>query len=133
MEIKPTYVTFKQAKKLKEKGFEIDTDEFLFCKDEVNNIEEHQIKNRDVIYNGGLLYLLNEDEYRIYEQWQVVEWLDKKYNQYIHIQKHTRNGLKCYSPFINNKTVKKDVFFNDFDTPQEAYSAAFDYILNNLL
>jgi hypothetical protein len=132
MEIKPTYVTFKQAKKLKEKGFEIDTDKFLFCKDEVNNIKEHQIKNRDVIYNGGLLYLLNEDEYRIYEQWQVVEWIESNFKLYIDTTcvNSTRGDNFAYQIHKNNDTVKSKT---GFDTRKEAYSAAFDYILNNLL
>jgi len=128
MEIKPTYVTFKQAKLLPN-----DFENVAFACYYKGEFYAH----KNLLNVSGVkenLHPIDKNEVVLApEQWQVVEWLDKKYNQYIHIQKHTRNGLKCYSPFINNKTVKKDVFFNDFDTPQEAYSAAFDYILNNLL
>ena len=87
MEIKPTYISFEQAKWLKEKAFEIDTEEVLFYRDEINNIEEHQIKNRDVIYNGSSInykvddievflgksvYFDYEDKYPI----QVKEYFD---------------------------------------------------------
>jgi hypothetical protein len=125
MEIKPTYVTFEQAKILADKKFLVHT-RYGYTKDGVLERPHYGESYINLDFENSVTYSAPE-------QWQVVEWLDKKYNQYIHIQKHTRNGLKCYSPFINNKTVKKDVFFNDFDTPQEAYSAAFDYILNNLL
>jgi hypothetical protein len=142
-EIKPTYVTFEQAKWLKEKGYEIDTDEVLFCRDEINNIEEHQLKNRDVIYNAtSINYKVGENEYRIYHQWEFVEWLrithgiwvsvniamDDKWYFELYNLKDKRNA----EIIIEDEVVIANV--TDFhNSPQEAYSAAFDYILNNLI
>jgi hypothetical protein len=145
--IEPRYVTFGQAKLLKEKGFDVKCSRYY----------EYALKSRknkedgysgpfgwkkgelnlqvDTFINGGYMDVSNESWYlcAVPEQWQVVEWLDKIHNTYIHVQKHTRNGLRCYSPFIDNEPVKKDAFFNDFDSPQEAYSAAIDYILKELI
>jgi len=122
-EIEPTYITFEQAKWLKKKGFNVEV-EGLFFDGEFINIFPKKANNTDFAstrYNSAP------------EQWQVVEWLDRNNDLYVHVQKHIRNGLKCYSPFINNVMVKGDVFFNDFDSQEEAYSAAFNYIQQNNL
>jgi hypothetical protein len=149
MEIKPTYVTFDQAKWLKEKRFEINTENVLFYTDEVNNLEEHQIKNRDVIYDGSLFYKVDENEYRTYEQWQVLEWLRINHGIWVevnygiyHAVKGTFSDTDLYGFYFTIKSIdEKDVYIfgdeedivNWFDSPQEAYSEAFDYVLNNLI
>ena len=119
MEIKPTYVTFEQAKILADKKFLVHT-RYGYTKDGVLERPHY-----------GETYVNSDFEnsvtYSAPEQWQVVEWLDKVHNLYINVRKHTRNGLKSYSPYIDYTPVK-DVFLNDFDTPQEAYSVAFNYI-----
>jgi hypothetical protein len=131
--MEPKYVTFEQAKWLKEKGYEIDTDEVLFCRDEINNIEEHQIKNRAVIYNGGISYIVDEDEYRVYEQHQVVEWLRVEHDIWIGVMPDVGMDLiytyKIYSVEVGGERCLANG--NNYDTPHEAYSAAFDYIKDN--
>ena len=132
MEIKPTYISFEQAKWLKEKAFEIDTEEVLFYRDEINNIEEHQIKNRDVIYNGSSInYKVDEDEYRTYHQWEVCEWLRVKHGIWVEIVKPVRQKLFRFNIDVNDQNIFTSVV--SFKAPQEAYSAAFDYIKNNNL
>ena len=64
---------------------------------------------------------------------EVVMWLYEKHGIWIEVRKHTRNGLLCFSPYIDNSPIKKDVFFNDYDSPTEAYSAVIEYILKNLI
>jgi len=140
MRIEPQYVTFEQAKLLKGKGFDEECVRFYVkSNSKIFGIDEHgryyPIKNKPKkLWVVGNVAVQNVKNIILApEQWQVVEWLDKIHNTYIHVQKHTRNGLRCYSPFIDNEPVKKDAFFNDFDSPQEAYSAAIDYILKELI
>jgi len=130
--IEPTYTTFEQSKLLKEKGIEIPTDECLFFVDDINNHEEHQIKNRDDVFDGGIGYNVAENEYRVYHQWELVEWLRVKHSIWISVQPNepfTDNDW-CNNIFIN---LKLQFAFEGYSSPQEAYSAAFDYVLNNLI
>ena len=134
MEIKPTYISFEQAKWLKEKAFEIDTEEVLFYRDEINNIEEHQIKNRDVIYNGSSInYKVDEDEYRTYHQWEVCEWLRVNHGIWVYVLKGKASDNYGYR--IQDVDGDKSCYEVNFTkvNPQEAYSAAFDYIKDNNL
>lgn len=64
---------------------------------------------------------------------EVVMWLYEKHGIWIEVRKHTRNGLRCFSPYIDNRPVKEDVFFNDYDTPTEAYEADIEYVLTKLI
>jgi hypothetical protein len=154
--MEPKYITFEQAKWLKEKGYEIDSNEVLFCRDEINNIEEHQIKNRDVIRARGIGYILDDDEYRVYEQHQVVDWLRVEHGIWILVLPQEQSGVDfrednskypyhalffsiikyeedySYKELINTSNNEGKLFLH-FNTPQEAYSAAFDYIKNNNL
>jgi hypothetical protein len=134
-EIKPTYITFEQAKWLKEKGYEIDTDEILFCRDEINNIEEHQLKNRDVIYNAtSINYKVGENEYRIYHQWEFVEWLRVNHGIWVEVRYYEFYKVFIYEIVgLNNGKGTTSKGISHFYSPQEAYSAAFNYIFNNNL
>ena len=119
-EIKPPYVTFEQAKWLKEKEWNIKCKKY---------------------YNGSLLQTSKgsglKECYRVYapEQHQVVEWLLKHYD--IWIVTNFANKTQWYFDFNKfgfdgkNKSIYKSDY--NYDTPQEAYSAAFDYIKNNNL
>ena len=132
--IKPTYVTFEQAKLLKEKGFDlrikqwyVSKETILFLYDEDNTL-------------GWCNRNLPKNEYSAPEQWQVVEWLRIKHGVWI-LALPTINGYFAYKiidvQMNPEKHIErppyKDVSANDYKTPQEAYSAAFDYILTNLI
>jgi hypothetical protein len=119
MNIQPTHVTFKQAKLLKEKGFD----------GKCNSV---------YTTDGNILLGVNVNLLdRIYapEQWQVVEWL--RVNHSIHIEvllaedypwdKFYYRAMRIGGYF----TLSHDGVHRE--TPQEAYSAAFDYVLNNLI
>jgi hypothetical protein len=106
-EIKPHYVTFEQAKLLKEKGF----DDY------------------------------NEHIYRP-QQWQVVEWLRVEKEVWIQIMKYNYltkeyDSHDYYYRIYNWKGPVQIRQFHkyseDYTSPQEAYSAAFDYILENII
>lgn len=129
------YTTYEQAKWLKEKGYEIATDEVLFCRDEINNIEEHQIKNRDVIYNGGTFYVVDEDEYRVYEQHQVVDWLLEEHGIWVSVSQVQQQDTFTWEVVQSNKEKWYSIDWcgDDFGSPKDAYSSAFDYIRENVL
>ncbi|HNT70581.1 MAG TPA: hypothetical protein PKI83_02870, partial [Bacteroidales bacterium] len=76
MEIKPTYVTFEQAKWLKEIGFDIYSNVAYNGKGEV--------LDESPTYNKEYYMTLKDFIYRP-EQWQVVEWLRVKHSIWISV------------------------------------------------
>lgn len=141
MEIEPTYLTFEQAKLLKEKGFD------LPCKQRFWVGYENQEHFQDNCTNEN--WNNYDDSSTIYysapEQWQVVEWLRINHNidlqvicNYSKLGRTYRMGII----FINKKNKIDTIFirpkdyeheFIEFNSPQEAYSAAFDYVLKELI
>lgn len=109
-EIKPSYVSFNTAKRLKEKGFNVPT-KYRFNPDKLFENE-----SLDVIDWNRLGFTSRP------EQWQVVEWLRVKYDIWIEV--YYDNNKKEYYTVLNGEEYI-------FQSPQEAYSTAFDYILNN--
>jgi hypothetical protein len=147
-EIKPTYVDFKTAKWLKEKGFNEPCDsiykedgEFQSYKN-FGDIRTHFKNNEPINPKTWHRYDTSAPE-----QWQVVEWL--RVNHGIWITPIPRLNSWIFS-IVEVKTSNHysliDIDFygdNDYLTskgiptimmsPQEAYSAAFDYIKDNEL
>jgi hypothetical protein len=110
--IDPQYVRFDTAKLLKEKGF----------------------ANIQIDY--GLNQMLNQSNPP--EQWQVVEWL--RVNHGIWVSVNIAMDDKWYFELYNLKDKRNAEIIiegenvTDFhNSPQEAYSVAFDDILNNLI
>jgi hypothetical protein len=125
-EIKPTYVTFEQAKWLKEKGFNEQLPS-IFLDGELE-ILRSPISNNEFTTSRS---------YSASEQWQVVEWLRVNHGIWVSCYP-TSNPLKCqFRIYKNNNGVMSQVYDDymgkEFNSPQEAYSAAFDYVLNNSL
>ena len=130
--IQPTYATFEQAKLLKEKEWRQRTK--MVWLDSLGNQHLREV---------DLSLELNNAEYDAPEQWQIVEWLRVNHNidlqdicNYGRLGRTYRMGII----FINEKKEVDTIFlrpidtpfkFIEFNSPQEAYSAAFDYILNN--
>jgi len=149
MKIKPTYVTFEQAKLLKEKGFDV----------ECNHYYEYSLKSRidqqdgysgpfgwekgELNYQSGYFInniegvdTSNESWYLCArpEQWQVVEWL--RINHGIEVETYKSNYNRYDYRIINGKEslmYLKLPLHRSFHPKQEAYSAAFDYILKELI
>ncbi len=117
------YVTFEQAKWLKEKGFDIYCNE-CFYKGEESETNYHITEEfKDICYRP--------------EQHQVVEWLRVNHGIWISCYP-TSNPLKCQFRIYKNDNgvmgqVYDDYMGKEFNSPQEAYSAAFDYIKDNNL
>lgn len=70
----PKYIKRETAKLFKTKNIIIDIDEIYFYTDEFNNIEEHEIKNEDILF-FAFFRELDEGEYPAYEHWMVLEYL----------------------------------------------------------
>jgi hypothetical protein len=128
-QIEPAYATFDQSKKLKEKEFNQRTKMVW-----LDALGQHL---REV----HLSLELNYKEYNAPEQWQIVEWLRINHGIWVYVNLEGR--LDSYSYFIKgkdrdfpmNKIIKHGYpKFNEwYISPQEAYSAAFDYILKELI
>ena len=139
MNIKPTYVTFEQAKLLKEKQFDEECSRFYVkpnCK--LFGIDEHgryyPIKNKpkELWIVGNVAAQNVKNVILAPEQSQVVEWLRIKHNIWVDV------SIDQFSKPKNLQWMYSIVFLKDctyshspksYNSPQEAYSAAFDYIL----
>jgi hypothetical protein len=144
-EIKPTYITFEQAKWLKEKGFDESCRMLINGAYEpfhLNLIETQYFQNNSVLL---------KDCYSAPEQWQVVEWLRFNHDIWVSVIKidgfqdlyyYTITGSSEF--FNNGRTITVEEWDDEtcdkmgynnkyFNSPQEAYSAAFDYIKDNNL
>lgn len=157
MEIKPTYVTFEQAKLLKEKGFDIECRNYYDNSEEICEVSNRFTKNMNSLQTAFLEIAvfpedadINDKDFIVYsapEQWQVVEWLRVKHGIWVFID-WSQNKWCSQIIDIKEETLKKvcknkdwkernsAVYLKtllDYNSPQEAYSAAFDYILNNLI
>ena len=125
MEIKPTYVTFEQAKLFLTKGIRCETN-----KSYVYRFKEHEDKG----YNPSLTDKPLLCDIPAPEQWQVVEWLRVNHGIWVSVDmvyEVTQTGF-WYS-IRQSKEDDMAIGSNEYPTPQQAYSAAFDYIKNNNL
>jgi hypothetical protein len=154
------YVTFEQAKWLKEKGFNLLLPYYYF---EDGEFREYSLTGTNGYYGEEYKFSLSEfnenwnDEWltkksgdrcfgcskdRGYfetfsapEQHQVVEWLRVNHGIWISCYP-TSNPLKCQFRIYKNDNgvmgqVYDDYMGKEFNSPQEAYSAAFDYLIKN--
>jgi len=131
-EIKPTYVTREQAKWLKEKEFDLPTYAYYsglnFYTGEYKNHSQTTIG--DTPMHKMLIGYTSAPE-----QWQVIEWL--RVNHGIHIEillEENKPWNKFYYRIMKIGqyfSLSHDGIYSE--TPQEAYSTAFDYILNDLI
>ena len=141
-EIKPTYVSFEQAKLLKEKGFNLPVYHH-YSENPVNDLIIFCEPDDPQAGNGWVLEDYNKSDYVFKkwsapEQWQVVEWINSKAKIWIYIIPipysdtivHWRWRYKS-SEYLSRACSWEDN--NDYRSSQEAYSAAFDYVLNKLI
>ena len=127
-EIKPTYVTWEQAKWIKEKGFIEPTLTYWSKRD---GLIENEINLRNHNERG-------EWGTSRPEQHVVVEWL--RVNHGVWVSVNIAIDDKWYFELYNLKDKRnaeiiiEDEGITDFhSSPKEAYSAAFDYIKDNNL
>ena len=118
--IEPKYVTFEQAKLLKEKGFDnVQCTGYYFGTDDcipITSDKQHK----------------TQDKCLAPEQHQVVDWLLEKHNIWITVTSVSQESWQWHITKPGDSLGK--LYEEDFYNPKEAYSAAIDYILlNNII
>ena len=143
--MKLKYITFEQAKWLKEKEFgkwsgDIKTTNYCHGKYFHKKPSGYGLvnwKETDILFITGYDNWVNEYPYcdvwtYAPEQHQVVEWLWLNHGIWVAV---TINGLdKLFNFDIHNYKQKGslgNIQNGGYKSPQEAYSAAFDYIKEN--
>jgi hypothetical protein len=129
--IEPTHVTFEQAKGLKEKGLIANCKRYWvkYSNAEYKEMSDIQLEDLDREIGIGSNLIISK-----YEQHQVVEWLRVNHGIWISVDmvyETTQTGF-WYS-IRQSKEDDKAICSNEYPTPQEAYSAAFDYVLKSLI
>jgi hypothetical protein len=131
MKIEPTYTTLKQSKVLKEKGFD---EECRMCVEDGDDRPLPFDCGRELHKNSLHPY------YSAPEQWVVVEWLRVNHGIWVSVGVGSLfHGdkffilIKKYNIDRWELTPLDNESHSPYDTPQEAYSAAFDYILTSNL
>jgi len=125
MEIKPTYVSFEQASLLKEKGFDEITKSIYQY--------ENLVVNNDYVNFRNSLFSYDHFEISAPEQWQVVEWLRINHGIFVWVAGYRDKSNRITFDFYFDKQKLNEKKSNFFKTPQEAYSAAFDYTFKRLI
>ena len=125
MKIEPLYVTFEQAKLLKEKGFDIVCRSYYRYDGVVSFWEfTHNANNIN----------LQKTLYSRPEQYQLIEWLRVVHGIWISSDYSEVDESFTYKIHnINTKELPRIFTDCGYKTPQEAYSAAFDYTLKELI
>jgi hypothetical protein len=131
MKIVQKYTTLDQSKVLKEKGFD---EECRMCVEDGDDRPLPFDCGRELHKNSLHPY------YSAPEQWVVVEWLRVNHGIWVSVGVGSLfHGdkffilIKKYNIDRWELTPLDNESHSPYDTPQEAYSAAFDYILNNLI
>ncbi len=133
----PHYVTLEQAKLLKEKGFKYYCSASYWKETLTFHTPGYSLENGETSAENYYDF----PRYYAPEQWQVVEWLRQK-GIIIELivdgwgdDNCVNEEYLCYRIFIWQIGKPKPHHNDDLGalaTPQEAYSVAFDYILNSL-
>ena len=128
--IEPHYVDFATAKWLKEKGFDVPCKQRFWVgfEGDFHFQDDCLLLNYNNYDDSSITY------YSAPEQHQVIEWLRVNHGIWIAI---TINGLdKLFTFDIHNYKQQGslgNIQNGGYNSPQEAYSAAFDYIRKNNL
>lgn len=132
--ISRTYTTFEQSKWLKERGG-LNKDKF--------EIECKQGYDTFIGYGNTLVHLGVQSDspffYSAPDQSQLIEWLRVNHGIWIYAKRKyvliNGEALDKFIPIIEFiPQVKVDITdLPSFDTPQDAYSAAFDHVFEHIL
>jgi hypothetical protein len=131
MKIEPKYVTFEQAKLLKEKGFKYYCPISYWKQELTYNTPGYPLENGETSQENYYDF----ERYYAPEQHIVVEWLRIKHGIWVVVNiGSARNGY--YATYTKVTELGMDsIRIGDYNlqSPQEAYSSAFDYILKELI
>ena len=139
--IEPTYVSFEQAKIISKYFDEIRSDVSALSNKRVyayhHSTDEYRkvsIRTLSTSHNSQQYNYVSKTTYHAPEQWEVVEWLRVNRGIWISVDMVYETAQTGFWYSIRqSKEDDKAIFSNEYTTPQEAYSAAFDYVLNNLI
>jgi hypothetical protein len=137
-EIKPTYVTFEQSQWLKDKGFDVKCKNYYLERDkELHEGFDHEYWGdyRCVNWNADVIGIKPFDGFSSApEQWQIVEWLRVNHGIWVFLERGLE-PVNFYPVIDDNHKVTSFKYYLPmwYNSPQEAYSAAFDYIKENNL
>jgi len=145
--IEPTYVSFEQAKLLKDKGLIADCRGYWvrYTNTKYKELSNTELEDLDREIGIGECLIIPK-----YEQCQVVEWLRVVHGTIVFVLPDNEDDFLKTQRVIYTPTVYKVVdglsyLYKElircregngikyFNTPQEAYSAAFDYVLKELI
>jgi hypothetical protein len=137
--MEPKYTTFEQAKLLKEKGFNEECNMFytkpnskMFGVDEHGRYYPIKSKPKELWIVGNVVTLNLKNVILAPEQHQVVEWLIVNHGIWVYSYTNGKIWYACIQHTFGDM-VELPSRLGEHNSPQEAYSAAFDYILNNNL
>jgi hypothetical protein len=117
MEIEPKYIDLDRDKWLKEMGF----DKWLDTYSEKNHMLSGWLEND--LYIDEVIELINS---------LIVEWLRVNHGIWVCVDREEGSAYwKFKIRLLQLKGYKYGGFGGEFNSPQEAYSAAFDYIKDN--
>jgi hypothetical protein len=131
MKIEPCYVSFEQAKLLKEKRFGVPC-QFLYVDGKYRTDFE---KEGELFDNRYPSIQIPIDWCLAPEQWQVLEWLRVNHGIWIWVRPYKDHAADNNDPIQHQMNVYKNgvTVSKEFSSHEEAYSAAFDYILKELI
>jgi hypothetical protein len=140
MDIESKYATFGQAKWLKGIGFGVTCDSCYvedWSKERLpDSLKEKVLSNPHTVKG---IKSNNSDKNYISrpEQWVVVEWLLLNHGIWVHTAPENNEEDVVKWAYVIQRICEEEVFFvrriGEFNSPQEAYSVAFDYIKENNL
>jgi predicted oxidoreductase len=134
--IEPVYVTYEQAKWLKDIGFDALCEGYY----DASNLEEYNYIVQKGVRNSHFIFGMTAPE-----QWQVIEWLRVNHGIWVYSECDVYGEywfpkiLPCSKTvWANNELREKIEEFTRhrnlfYKTPKEANSAAFDFIITNNL
>jgi len=134
MKIEPKYVTFEQAQLFKEKEFNTNIKKNLYLTESAVYLENETLLINQNNKSGSICMF--ENIYAAPEQWQIVEWLRLEHGIWIKLTTYAFGYQYHLDNTPDPKTWNIDRRYDcsdDFKSPQEAYSAAFDHILKELI
>lgn len=118
-----TSVKFELAKVLKEKGFDNETTHYYNEKGEMLfdiYFPSLQPSKPDIYYDNPTIA-------------EVVMWLYEKHKIYIWVAGYKRANNRTYFDYYFSISKLNDKSSNFFNSPTEAYEAAIEYVINNLI
>lgn len=95
---------------------------------------EKKFNETIVLYNNKIYRLIYKNVKNILITIaETMMWLYEKHGIWIEVRKYIRDMLLCFSPYIDNTPINSDMFFNDYDSPIEAYQEDIKHTLDNLI